>query len=303
MAIRKHTGFLLLALLGSAWLSQVWAQSPVSIRGRVTAEGSPLEGAYVGTHAAGKAFTTYVMTDSSGQFTFRELPAGSYAVFTRIPGFRTVQKDGIRVEAGREGETDFQVEPETDFLTLVEQATNSELTESFPLAETQRKALDYRCGECHGAYYLAKTRFTLKDWAIIIAKMDDHGSITPAGDISPPPRMSRPSARPPSTEYPGSDDESIARVLAQFRGPGSPDFPIQFQPRHHARRAAVDVDDHGVIAIGPKVAGVDQDRVHLGVVTDRDEPDSSLQVVPDRWRLGERCQRAEHGPVRGPDIK
>ena len=262
MDIRKHAGFLLLALLGSAWLSQVWAQSPVSIRGGVTAEGSPLEGAYVGVHAAGKAFTTYVMTDSRGQFTFRRLPAGSYAVFTRIPGFRTAWKDGIRVEAGREGETDFQVEPETDFLTLVEQATNSELTESFPLSEAQRKALDYRCGDCHGAYYLAKTRFTLRDWAIIIPRMDDHGSITPAGDMSPPPRMSRPSARPPSPEYPGSDDESIARILAQFRGPASPDFPIKFQPRATGTMTRAVVTEYQIPRLGatPRTVAVDSRR-------------------------------------------
>ena len=165
ITIGRYTVLLFLALLGSAWLSQVWAQGPVSIRGKVTTKGNPLEGAYVAAHATGKTFTTYVMTDSSGQFTFRGLAPGSYAVFTRIPGFRTVRKDGIRAEAGREGETDFQVEPETDFLTLVEQATNSELTESFPLSEAQRKALDYRCGDCHGAYYLAKTRFTLRDWS------------------------------------------------------------------------------------------------------------------------------------------
>ena len=262
VAIRKYTGYLLLALLGSAWLSQALAQRPASIRGRVTAEGNPLEGAYVGAHTTGKTFTTYVMTDSSGQFTFRGLPPGSYAVFTRIPGFRTVQKDGIRVEAGNEAGTGLQVEPETDFLTLVEQATNSELTESFPLSEAQRKALDYRCGDCHGVYYLAKTRFALRDWAIIIPRMDDHGSITPAGDMSPPPRMSRPSARPPSPEYPGSDDGSIAGILSQFRGPDSPDFPIKFQPRVTGNLTRAIVTEYQIPRVGatPRTVAVDSRR-------------------------------------------
>jgi len=165
---RSSFVFLFLAMLGSAWLSQVWGQGSVSIRGKVTGKGEPLEGAYVAAHATGKTYTTYVMTDSSGQFSFRGLVPGSYVVFTRIPGYRSVRKDGITVQARREAVADFQVELETDFLELVEQATNSELTESFPLSEAQKNTLDYRCGDCHGAYYLAKTRFKLKDWATIL---------------------------------------------------------------------------------------------------------------------------------------
>ena len=134
------------------------AASQVSIRGTVTGKAGPLEGGYVGAHATGQTFTTYVMTDASGQFTFRGLAPGSYGVFTRIPGFRTVQTGGINVEAGKEVAVDFHVEPETDFLKLVEQATNSELTESFPLSQAQKEALDYRCGDCHGADYYPTAR-------------------------------------------------------------------------------------------------------------------------------------------------
>ncbi len=256
---RSSFVFLFLAMLGSAWLSQVWGQGSVSIRGKVTGKGEPLEGAYVAAHATGKTYTTYVMTDSSGQFSFRGLVPGSYVVFTRIPGYRSVRKDGITVQARREAVADFQVELETDFLELVEQATNSELTESFPLSEAQKNTLDYRCGDCHGAYYLAKTRFKLKDWATIVAKMDDQGSITPAGDMSPPPRMSRPSARPPSVGHPGSDDESIARLLAQFRGPDSPDFPIKFQPRATGKMNRAIVTEYQISRLGatPRTVAVD----------------------------------------------
>ena len=50
MQRRSTVGFLCLALLGVASWSQLWGQGPVSIRGKVTAKGSPLEGAYVGAH-------------------------------------------------------------------------------------------------------------------------------------------------------------------------------------------------------------------------------------------------------------
>jgi len=90
-----------LLLLGSTCVGELWAAGPVSIRGKVTAREGPLEGAYIGAHARGKTLTTYVMTDSSGQFTFHGLAAGSYTVFTRTPGFRAARKDSVAVQAGR----------------------------------------------------------------------------------------------------------------------------------------------------------------------------------------------------------
>lgn len=187
MPIRNFTGLLVLALLATTWMSGLWAATPISIRGKVTAQGNPLEGAYVAAHRNGKMYTTYVMTDNSGQFAFRGLPAGNYAVYTRIPGFQTVQKDGVGVQAGKETVADFQVVPETDFKKLIEQASNSELQDSFPLTDAERGALDHRCADCHGAYYIAKARYTTKDWALIVDAMDDQKKTTPAGDVSPPP--------------------------------------------------------------------------------------------------------------------
>ena len=258
MNIGRHTVFLFLALLGSAWLSQLCAQGPVSIRGRVTAEGNPLEGAYVGTHATGKTFTTYVMTDSSGQFTFQGLAPGKYAVFTHIPGFRSVGKSGLTVQPGNEAIADFQVEPETDYLKLIEQASNAELTESYPLSAEDKRALDYRCGDCHGAYYISKARFPLKDWEAIVSKMSDQ-EVTPAGDPAPPPRRLSPSNRDPALGPPGSDDASIARILAQFRGPESPDFPIKFQTRLSGELTRAVVTEYQIPRLGatPRYVVVD----------------------------------------------
>ncbi len=135
------SAILLLALGGSAWVSPAGAQSPVSIRGRVTTGGSPLQGAYVGAHAAGKTFTQYVLTDRDGNFAFRRLAAGSYGVFTQIPGFRSAHRNGISVQATSTAVADFAVEQETDFLALVEQSSNAELLESFPLQRLPRRVL------------------------------------------------------------------------------------------------------------------------------------------------------------------
>lgn len=272
MSSTRVVGFLFAALLGAAWLGPVWAQSPASIRGKVTANGSPLEGAYVGAHGDGKTFTKYVMTNRNGEFAFRGLAPGNYGVFTRIPGFRTVRKDGLTVQAGREAVADFPVGPETDFLELVEQASNAELLESFPLTEGQKKAIDYRCTDCHGAYYLAKSRFSLRDWQMIVNMMDDVRRITPAGDISKPPdspnanhhrrpppsetdhRPARQRAAQPPPE--GSENQDIARYLAQIRGPDSPGFPIQFTPRATADRTRAVITEYEIPRVGATTRSV-----------------------------------------------
>ena len=275
IGIRKIpvSAVLLLALAQSAWVSPAGAQSPVSIRGRVTAGGSPLEGAYVGAHAAGKTFTQYVLTDRDGNFTFRGLGAGSYAVFTQVPGFRAPRRDGISVQTtGSGAAVDFAVEQETDFLALVEQSSNAELLESFPLTEAQKQALDYRCSDCHGEYYLAKSRFTLRGWQIVVHHMDDVRKITPAGDISKPPdspnanhhrrpplseqdgRSARQKAAQPQVE--GAEDHEIARLLAEFRGPNSPDFPIRFSPRATGDRTRAVITEYDIPRVGATIRSV-----------------------------------------------
>ena len=272
MQWRRCVRLLCAAWLGSAWFGLAWAQSPVSIRGRVTANGNALEGAYVGAHAAGKTFTKYVMTDRDGSFAFRGLAAGSYGVFTRIPGFRAGRKDGVSVRAGTAAATDFSVERETDFLELVEQASNAELLQSFPLTEAEKQAIDYRCSDCHGEYYLAKSRFSPRDWEMIVRHMDDVRKITPAGDISKPPdspnanhhrrpplsepdhRNARQKAAQPQVE--GAEDQDIVRYMARIRGPNSPDFPIQFLPRATGDGTRAVVTEYDIPRVGATVRSV-----------------------------------------------
>ena len=242
--IRNCTFAIALALAASACSGDMQTTGPVSIRGKVTAAEGPLEGAYVAAHAIGKTFTNHVMTDQSGQFTFRGLAPGSYAVFTRIPGFRDVHQDNVVVQAGAEATADFQVEVETDYLRLAEQASNSELMESFPGTPAQKEGVFIRCDGCHGAYYIANSKFSRKDWLHIISKMDSN-VMTSVSDPAPPPEFRRgggshsnPAQETGEEDYfaPGeeptlSDNNSIADYLAEIRGPDSPDIQIQFQLR------------------------------------------------------------------------
>jgi len=246
MSIRIYS-LLLVALLASAMPRAVEAAEPVSIRGTITAAEGPLEGAYVGARANGSTVTKYGMTDNRGEFLLRGLESGTYTLLTRIPGFRNVKREGIRVESGEETRADVRVEPETDFLRLVEQASNSELLESLPVTDMERVALDSRCSSrCHGASYFVESRFSARDWRLIVSKME---SITPVGDLDPP--IARPGRgagqEPPrrgssfdtdaeiygSTAEGGSfrDDEHLVQYLSKISGPDSKGFPIKFQPR------------------------------------------------------------------------
>ena len=230
-------------------------QSPVAIQGKITANGSPLEGAYVAAHGSGKVVATYVMTDRNGEFNFNGLAPGSYAVFTRIKGFRNVTKD-IAVQAGRAATADFEVVPETNFNALIEQASNAELEDSFPLTDDEREALDHRCADCHGAYYIAKSRFSHHGWELVVAAMDDQKRTTPAGDISPPTRMLRPSARHAGAEEGLISDENITNILARFRGPESPDFPIRFRSRPTGERTRAVITEYQIPRIGATTRAV-----------------------------------------------
>ncbi len=258
MRIRVSFGISALAIILSGWSSALRAADWVSIHGQVKSKDGPMEGAYIGAHAAAKTYTTYVMTDQSGQYTFHGLVPGNYTIATAIAGFRTAQKNGITVETGKAAVADFIVQPETDFQRLVEQATNSELLESFPLSQAQKQALDYRCSDCHGEYYIAKSRFTLHDWTLIVSKMDDR-FITPAGDLSPPAPFKSTERRPLSAAPPGSDVESIAAALAQILGPQSPDFPIRFHARPAGKLTRAKVTEYQIPRVGaqPRYVAVD----------------------------------------------
>ena len=259
MRKRTFNDLFCLAFILVACLNALSA-GPVSIRGKVVASTGPLEGAYVGAHAAGKAFTTWVMTDARSQFTFRGLAPGTYSVFTRIPGFRASEKDGVTVPAtAAAAVVDFQVQPETDFLELVEQASNADLLESFPLSKAQKEALDHRCTDCHGEYYIAKSKFSARDWALIVAKMNDAMGITPAGDVAPPPPFTTFSRRDAGSGNGAISDDSIVSILAQIRGPNSPDFPIKFQPRAVGKQTRATVTEFQIPRMGatPRAVAVD----------------------------------------------
>jgi hypothetical protein len=106
-----------LALVGivalSIGASPVRAQTTTgSLRGTVTDESrSILPGVTVeltGQSQIGGVQTT--VTDRNGQFRFQNLTPGVYALKVTLEGFKTVVRDGVRVEVGRTFDVDFNLE-------------------------------------------------------------------------------------------------------------------------------------------------------------------------------------------------
>jgi hypothetical protein len=83
-----------------------------SLRGTVTDEsGSILPGVTVelaGQSQIGGVQTA--VTDRTGQFRFQNLSPGVYALKVTLEGFKTVIRDGVRVEVGRTFDVDFRLE-------------------------------------------------------------------------------------------------------------------------------------------------------------------------------------------------
>src|SRR3954466_5190445 len=91
-------------LMCTAWATPAFAQvSAGGIRGFVRDEsraivpGGTVE-AQRPPRIGGAASTT---TDTQGLYRFENLPVGIYTVTFTLPGFATIRREGIRVEAGR----------------------------------------------------------------------------------------------------------------------------------------------------------------------------------------------------------
>ncbi len=107
-----------------------------ALRGIVTdSSGAVLPGATVeltGEAQIGGAQT--VVTDSNGQFRFANLMPGAYAIKASLEGFKTILRDGLRVEVGRTFDVDMRLEVGS----LTETIT---VTSESPIVDTSESAV------------------------------------------------------------------------------------------------------------------------------------------------------------------
>ena len=88
--------------------SPAQAQDTSTFAGCITDKvGQPLPGVTVDVGANGAH--RIVVSNSRGCYAVQDLPAGSYNVFARLPGFVSVTREGLHVQPGRSQAVDFQM--------------------------------------------------------------------------------------------------------------------------------------------------------------------------------------------------
>src|SRR5580658_7617642 len=101
----------------------VHAQSTGSILGSVSdSSGASISGASVTITETRTNTQRVLTTDSAGRFVANVLQVGNYAIKVAAPGFQTVQKSGIVLEAQGSPEINFTLSPSTVSQSVVVEA-------------------------------------------------------------------------------------------------------------------------------------------------------------------------------------
>jgi hypothetical protein len=111
MTILRSLGRFGLGLAVVAIAATVSAQSAGSLRGTVTdATGAVVPGATVTLHSEATRFDRTFVTDARGSYFFAAVQPGSYTVRAEIPGFKTVERKGLRISTNEAAGFDFVLE-------------------------------------------------------------------------------------------------------------------------------------------------------------------------------------------------
>src|SRR5258706_7499283 len=107
--MRKTTACLTL-LLAALALPSFAQKTTATIRGTVTdASGSVVPGANVTAKSEGAGFTRPAVTNSSGVYTFAELPVGTYTVEVSLSGFKSSVVKGVTLNVADVRAVDVQL--------------------------------------------------------------------------------------------------------------------------------------------------------------------------------------------------
>src|ERR1700720_4447792 len=187
------------ALVGTAFAGPVIAQTPShsALTGKVTsqAEGA-MEGVIVGAKKEGSTVTTWVVSNSQGQYSFprERMEPGKYAISIRAVGYE-LPKTSVDVTA-EPTQQDLQLNKETSNSKLVMQLSNGELLNSVPGSWDDKMALG-NCVNCHTLQRVLFSRYNPEEMAPVVQRMAMHtNNSSPLRPWMRPPRpASRPTAR------------------------------------------------------------------------------------------------------------
>jgi len=167
------------AILGLTLVGLVMAETPASsahsaLTGKVTsqAEGA-MEGVIVGAKKEGSTVTTWVVSNSQGQYSFPRdrMEPGKYAISIRAVGYE-LPKTSVDVTA-EPTQQDLQLNKVTSNSKLVMQLSNGELLNSVPGTWDDKMALG-NCVNCHTLQRVLFSRYNPEEMAPIVQRMAMH---------------------------------------------------------------------------------------------------------------------------------
>jgi streptogramin lyase len=186
------------AILGLTLVGLVMAETPapsahLALTGKVTsqAEGA-MEGVIVGAKKDGSTVTTWVVSNSQGQYSFPRdrMEQGKYAISIRAVGYE-LPKTSVDVTA-EPTQQDLQLNKVTSNSKLVMQLSNGELLNSVPGSSEDKMALG-NCVNCHTLQRVLFSRYNPEEMAPIVQRMAMHtNNSSPLHPWMRPPRPASP---------------------------------------------------------------------------------------------------------------
>src|SRR5215467_11287118 len=106
------------------------------LQGVVTdANHAVVPGARVTLRNAGTGFERATATDRTGAYVLSLVPAGTYDLTIELDGFKTVKREGLRLEVGQQ----FTIDATLEVASIAETIT---IREAAPVVETTKSTLD-----------------------------------------------------------------------------------------------------------------------------------------------------------------
>ena len=226
------------AILGLTLVGLVMAETPApsahsALTGKVTsqAEGA-MEGVIVGAKKEGSTITTWVVSNSQGQYSFprERMEPGKYAISIRAVGYE-LPKTSVDVTADP-AQLDLQLNKVTSNSKLVMQLSNGELLNSVPGSWDDKMALG-NCVNCHTLQRVLFSRYNPEEMALIVQRMAMHTNNS--SPLHPWMRPPRPASPPTARQIAAAKYFSTLNLSSQ----DTFEFPLKTMPRPKGKATEV----------------------------------------------------------------
>ena len=227
-----------MAILGLTLVGLVMAETPapsahVALTGKVTsqAEGA-MEGVIVGAKKEGSTITTWVVSNSQGQYSFPRdrMEPGKYAISIRAVGYE-LPKTSVDV-TGEPTQQDLQLNKVTSNSKLVMQVSNGELLNSVPGTWDDKMALG-NCVNCHTLQRVLFSRYNAEEMAPVVQRMAMHTNNS--SPLHPWMRPPKPASPPTARQIAAAKYFSTLNLSAQ----DTFEFPLKTMPRPKGKATEV----------------------------------------------------------------